>query len=258
MICVSELTKTYHRTVAVDNISFEIPPGQIVGYLGPNGAGKSTTVKMLGGILKPTRGEVIIAGCDSQTDAIELKRHVGYVPETAILYETLTPVEYLRLVGQLYHISENSLAEKIDELFELFDLTRVAQQRISSLSKGMKQKVLLIAAMLHNPDVFFLDEPFSNLDVSTVTLMKKFLQDLAGIGKTVFYCTHILDVAEAICQRVLIVNRGKIVADGSIDELRERTRRTSLEDIFALMTQADEVDAKSVKALRVITGKSDA
>ena len=257
MICVSELTKTYHRTVAVDNISFEIPPGQIVGYLGPNGAGKSTTVKMLVGILKPTHGEVIVAGCDSRTDSIKLKRQIGYVPEAAILYETLTPVEYLRLVGQLYHVSENSLAKKISEFLELFDLTRVAHQRISSLSKGMKQKVLLISAMLHNPDVFFLDEPFSNLDVSTVALMKKILQDLAGAGKTVFYCTHILDVAETICQRVLILNRGKIVADGSIAELREMTRRTSLEDIFALMTQADEVDPKSVEILRVMTEESD-
>ena len=258
MISVSELTKTYGRTVAVDNISFEIPPGQIVGYLGPNGAGKSTTVKMLVGILKPAHGHIAVAGCDSQTDTIELKRHIGYVPEDAVLYETLTPVEYLRLVGQLYHMTENSIDEKTSEFLELFNLTEVSHQRISSLSKGMKQKVLIISAMLHNPDVFFLDEPFSNLDVSTVTLMKKILQDLAGIGKTVFYCTHILDVAETLCQRVLILNRGKLVADGSIDELREMTDRTSLEDIFALTTEADEVDTKSVEAIRVMTEKSDA
>jgi ABC-2 type transport system ATP-binding protein len=258
MICVSELTKTYGRTVAVDNISFEIPSGQIVGYLGPNGAGKSTTVKMLVGILKPAHGHVAIAGCDSQTDTIDLKRHIGYVPEDATLYETLTPVEYLRLVGQLYHMTENSIDEKTSEFLELFNLTQVSHQRISSLSKGMKQKVLIISAMLHNPDVFFLDEPFSNLDVSTVTLMKKILQDLAGIGKTVFYCTHILDVAETLCQRVLILNRGKLVADGSIDELREMTGRTSLEDIFALMTEADEIDTKSIEAIRVMTKKSDA
>lgn len=257
MICVSDLTKTYHRMVAVDNISFEILPGQIVGYLGPNGAGKSTTVKMLTGILKPTRGEVIVAGCDSRTDGIELKRRIGYVPEAAILYETLTPVEYLRLVGQLYHISENSLAEKIDEFVELFDLTQVAHQQISSLSKGMKQKVIIISAILHNPDVLFLDEPFSNLDVSTVTLMKKILQDLAGVGKTVFYCTHILDVAETICQRILILNQGKVVADGSIDELREMTGRISLEEIFAQTTEADEAGAKSVEVLRIMTENRD-
>ena len=258
MICVSELTKTYGRTVAVDNISFEIPPGQIVGYLGPNGAGKSTTVKMLIGMLQPTRGQIVVAGCDSQTDTIELKKSVGYVPEDAVLYETFTPVEYLRLVGQLYHMTESTIDVKISEFLELFDLTRAAHQSISGLSKGMKQKVLLISAMLHNPDVFFLDEPFSNLDVSTVTLMKKILQDLAGVGKIVFYCTHILDVAETICERILILNRGKIVADGSIHELREMAHRTSLEDIFALMTEADEVDAKSAKAIRVMTEKSDA
>ena len=177
MICVSELTKIYGRTVAVDNISFEIPPGQIVGYLGPNGAGKSTTVKMLVGILQPTRGQVVVAGCDSQKDNIELKRRIGYVPEDAILYETLTPVEYLQLVGQLYHMPEKSIAEKIDDFLEVFQLTKAAHQRISSLSKGMRQKVLIISALLHNPDVLFLDEPFSNLDVSTVTLMKKILQD---------------------------------------------------------------------------------
>ena len=258
MICVSELTKTYGRTVAVDDISFEIPRGQIVGYLGPNGAGKSTTVKMLVGILQPTRGGVVVAGCDSGKDPIEFKRHIGYVPEAASLYETLTPIEYLQLVGQLHHLPENSIAEKIDEFVELFYLTRVAHQPIRSLSKGMKQKVVLISAMLHNPDVLFLDEPFSNLDVSTVTLMKRVLKDLAGIGKTVFYSTHILDVAETICQRVLILNRGKIVADGSIDELRAMTHRTSLEDIFAQMTEADAVDTKSVEAIRVMTEKSDA
>ena len=159
MICVSDLTKTYSRKVAVDDISFEIPSGQIVGSLGPNGAGKSTTVKMLVGILQPTRGNIVVAGCDSSRDPIELKRHIGYVPESASLYETLTPVEYLQLVGQLYHLPENSIAEKIDEFVELFYLTRVAHQPIRSLSKGMKQKVVLISAMLHNPDVLFLDEP---------------------------------------------------------------------------------------------------
>ena len=257
MICVSELTKTYGRTVAVDNISFEIPPGQIVGYLGPNGAGKSTTVKMLVGMLQPTRGQIVVAGCDSQTDNIELKRRIGYVPEDAILYETLTPIEYLQLVGQLYHMTEKSIAEKIDDFLQVFQLTRAAHQRISSLSKGMRQKVLIIAALLHNPDVLFLDEPFSNLDVSTVTLMKQILQDLAGIGKTVLYCTHILDVAENICHRVLILNRGKIVADGSLDELRELAHRTSLEEIFARMTEADEVGVKSAGIIQTMTEHRD-
>ena len=257
MVCVSDLTKTYHRTVAVDNINFEIPQGQIVGYLGPNGAGKTTTIKMLVGILQPTRGHVAVAGCESHRDGIELKRRIGYVPEAAILYETLTPVEYLRLVGQLYHISDNSLTKKIDECVELFDLTRVAHQRISSLSKGMRQKVVIISALLHNPDVLFLDEPFSNLDVSTVTLMKKILQDLADVGKTIFYCTHILDVAETICQRILILNQGKVVADRSVDELREMTGQTSLEDIFARTTEADAAGAKSVEVIRVMTENRD-
>lgn len=257
MICVSELTKTYGRTVAVDNISFEIPPGQIVGYLGPNGAGKSTTVKMLVGILQPAHGQVVVAGCDSQTDNIELKRHVGYVPEDAVLYETLTPIEYLRLVGQLYHMTESSMTEKIGKFVELFNLTQAAHQRISSLSKGMRQKVIIISAILHNPDVLFLDEPFSNLDVSTVALMKKILQDLAGAGKTILYCTHILEVAENICQRILILNQGKIVADGSIDELREMTGRTPLEEIFARMTEADEVGAKSDEVIQTMTENKD-
>ena len=252
MIHVSELTKNYGRTVAVDDINFEIPRGQIVGYLGPNGAGKSTTVKMLVGILKPTRGQIVVAGCESQTDNIELKRRIGYVPEDAILYETLTPVEYLQLVGQLYHMTEKSIAKKIDYFLKVFQLTRAAHQRISSLSKGMRQKVLIISVLLHNPDVLFLDEPFSNLDVSTVTLLKKILQDLASIGKTVFYCTHILDVAENICHRFLILNRGKVVADGNLDELREMAHRTSLEEIFALMTETDRVGVKSAGVIRTM------
>ena len=154
-------------------------------------------------------------------------------------------------------MTEKSIAEKIDDFLQVFQLTRAAHQRMSSLSKGMRQKVLIISALLHNPDVLFLDEPFSNLDVSTVTLMKKILQDLAGIGKTILYCTHILDVAETICHRVLILNRGKIVADGSIDELREMAHRTSLEEIFALLTEADEVGVKSASVIHTMTEHRD-
>jgi ABC-2 type transport system ATP-binding protein len=252
MIHISNLTKTYGRTVAVDKINLDVPPGQIIGYLGPNGAGKSTTVKMLVGILKPTDGEASVAGYDVVKDNLELKKHIGYVPESVALYESLTPVEYLRMVGRLYHIQENVIDKKIEALMDLFDIRSTSYQRISGLSRGMQQKILILSALIHNPEVIFLDEPLSHLDVSTVTIMKKVIQNLADEGRTVFYCTHILDVAENICQRILIINKGRIVADGSVEELREMTTRTSLEDIFTQLTDTTDIDSRASEIVRVV------
>jgi ABC-2 type transport system ATP-binding protein len=252
MIHISNLTKTYGRTVAVDKINLDVPPGQIIGYLGPNGAGKSTTVKMLVGILKPTDGEASVAGYDVVKDNLELKKHIGYVPESVALYESLTPVEYLRMVGRLYHIQENVIDKKIEALMDLFDIRSTSYQRISGLSRGMQQKILILSALIHNPEVIFLDEPLSHLDVSTVTIMKKVIQNLADEGRTVFYCTHILDVAENICQRILIINKGRIVADGSVEELREMTTRTSLEDIFTQLTDTTDIDSRASEIVRAV------
>ncbi len=259
MIRVSHLTKKYGATTAVDDISFEIQQGEIVGYLGPNGAGKSTTLKMLIGLLQPTSGEISVAGYDAATELLELKRHIGYVPEEAQLYEHLTLVEHLQLIGRLYHVEEQRITEKIKGLARLFDMEAQANQRISGFSQGMRQKCLIMSALLHNPDVLFLDEPFTNLDVTTVTLMKTVLQRLAELGKTILYCTHILEVAETLCPRIMIINAGKLIADASVEELREQTNQTALNEIFTQLTETTGIDEKTEEAIRIVMeGTQDA
>ena len=259
MIHVSHLTKKYGATTAVDDISFEIQQGEIVGYLGPNGAGKSTTLKMLIGLLQPTSGEISVAGYDAATQLLELKRHIGYVPEEAQLYEHLTLVEHLQLIGRLYHVEEQRITEKIKGLARLFDMEAQANQRISGFSQGMRQKCLIMSALLHNPDVLFLDEPFTNLDVTTVTLMKTVLQRLAELGKTILYCTHILEVAETLCPRIMIINAGKLIADASVEELREQTNQTALNEIFTQLTETTGIGEKTEEAIRIVMeGTQDA
>lgn len=259
MIHVSHLTKKYGATTAVDDISFNIQQGEIVGYLGPNGAGKSTTLKMLVGLLQPTSGEVSVAGYDAATELLELKRRIGYVPEEAQLYEHLTLVEHLQLMGRLYHLEEALIAEKITDLVRLFDMEAQANQRISSFSQGMRQKSLIMSALLHNPDVLFLDEPFTNLDVTTVTLMKMVLRRLAELGKTILYCTHILEVAETLCPRIMIINAGKLIADAPVAELRQQTNQTALNEIFTQLTETTGIDEKTEEAIRIVMeGTADA
>jgi ABC-2 type transport system ATP-binding protein len=242
MIEVIEVTKRYTDVPAVDRISFAIAQGEIVGYLGPNGAGKSTTVKMLTGILRPTEGTIIVDGLDLGKDPIEVKRRIGYVPETGGLYESLTAYEYLHLVGRLYHLPEDVLDRRIEEFLTLFGLDAVMHQRLSSYSKGMKQKVLISAALLHNPKVLFLDEPLTGLDAHSALLVKELLRRLAAEGKTIFYCSHILDVVERTCTRVIIIHKGRIVADGTVEQLKELTRQGTLEDIFKQLTYSSDIE----------------
>ncbi len=253
MIHVSHLTKKYGTTLAVDDISFNIQRGEIVGYLGPNGAGKSTTLKMLVGLLQPTLGKISVAQYDAATELLELKRRIGYVPEEAQLYEHLTLVEHLQLMGRLYEVEEALIAQKIKDLARLFDMEAQANQRISGFSQGMRQKCLIMSALLHNPDVLFLDEPFTNLDVTTVTLMKTVLQRLAEVGKTILYCTHILEVAETLCPRIMIINAGKLIADAPVEELRQQTSQTALNEIFTQLTETTGIDEKTEEAIRIVT-----
>lgn len=254
MIAVSNLTKIYGKTPAVNDISFKVQAGEIVGYLGPNGAGKSTTLKMLVGLLQPTAGEISVAGYNAETELLDLKRHIGYVPEASHLYEHLTLVEHLQLIGRLYRLEETVINEKITELAKLFDLAPHANQRISAFSQGMRQKAVIMSALLHNPDVLFLDEPFTNLDVETVTLMKTILLRLAERGKTILYCTHILEVAETLCPRIMIINAGTLVADAPVSELRQQTNQTALNAIFVQLTETTGIDEKTDDAIRVIMG----
>ncbi|MCS6816450.1 MAG: ABC transporter ATP-binding protein [Blastocatellia bacterium] len=254
MIEVVDLTKRYDGVLAVDRISFTIARGEIVGYLGPNGAGKSTTVKMLTGILRPTDGTIVIDGLDLLKDPIEVKRRIGYVPETGGVYESLTAYEYLQLVGRLYHLSEEVLDYRIEEFLKLFGLESFMHERLSSYSKGMKQKVLISAALLHNPKVLFLDEPLTGLDAHSALLLKELLRRLAAEGKTIFYCSHILDVVERTCTRVIIIHKGRIVADGTVEQLKELTRQGTLEDIFKQLTYSSDIEEVAEAFARSVLG----
>jgi ABC-2 type transport system ATP-binding protein len=236
VIRVSGLSKRYHKNQVLHNIDLTIQPGELIGYIGPNGAGKSTTIKILCGLIPDFEGEVQVLGQDINKDTQEIKRKIGYIPENAALYETLTPIEYLLFVGQLYQLSESSVKLKASELLRLFDLDKAQEARMTTFSKGMKQKVLLISGLLHNPEIIFLDEPLSGLDANAVILVKEILTQLKRSGKTIFYSSHIMEVVEKLSDRIIIINGGKIIANGSFQQLHDQAQGGSLEQIFTQLT----------------------
>ncbi len=207
-IQLQNIHKAYGATPVLAGITLSVSAGQVVGYIGPNGAGKSTTIKILIGMLPDYTGEATVLGMDVRTNALAIKRQIGYVPENAALYDTLTPMEYLQFVGQLYGLDTAYIDHKALDLLRLFQLDNYAHARMTTFSKGMRQKVLLIAGLLHNPDVVFLDEPLSGLDANTVVLVKAIIRQLADAGKTIFYSSHIMEVVEKISDRIIIIDRG--------------------------------------------------
>lgn len=253
MIEVSNLTKWYGDLLAVNAVSFRVERGEILGYLGPNGAGKSTTVKMLTGILSPSSGTILIDGQNLATHPLSVKQRIGYVPEAGGLYESLTASEFLQLVGRLYHLPERLLEWRAQQLCRLFGLEAFRHERLSGFSKGMQQKVLLSAALIHNPDILFLDEPLSGLDATTMLIIKELLSQLAARGKTVFYCSHVLDVVERICRRVVILDRGQIIADAPVEQLKEMTAQQSLEGVFNQLTEATDASQVARALTEAIT-----
>ena len=196
---------------------------------------------MLTGMIQPTAGTAAIAGHDIREESLEVKRRIGFVPESGALYQSLTPFEYLQFVGRLYGMEDEELSRRIDEFGDFFKLGEVIHKRMLEFSKGMKQKVVIASAFIHNPQVIFLDEPLNGLDANTALLLKELIRNLADEGKTVFYCSHILDVVENLCDRVIIIDKGKIVADGSVGELKEMTKRSSLEGVFSKLTHAEDL-----------------
>lgn len=234
VITTHNLSKTYESKV-LDNINMSIRSGEIIGYIGPNGAGKSTTIKILTGIIADFDGDATVLGMDLRKYSLEIKRQIGYIPENAALYDTLTPSEYLRFVAQLYKIDSGHIEKKITDLLYVFDLDEYADTRMTSFSKGMKQKVLLIAGMIHNPSILFLDEPLSGLDANAVILVKEILTQLKGLGKTIFYSSHIMDVVEKISDRIMIISKGVMIANGTFEELNQHASG-SLEKIFTNLT----------------------
>ncbi|MCH8954701.1 ABC transporter ATP-binding protein [candidate division KSB1 bacterium] len=252
MIEFQNLSKNFDDKLAVDNISLKVRPGEILGFLGPNGAGKTTTVKMLIGMLIPTGGTATVAGFDISKEPIEVKKRIGYVPETGALFESLTAWEYLELITDLHHMDRALAQRKIDEFLTLFGLDNERDHRLSGFSKGMKQKVLLAAAFLPNPEVLFLDEPLNGLDANTALIIKELLKRMAAQGKTIMFCSHILEVVERICTRVAIIDCGRIVADGSPLEILNKTSQPTLEQAFSKLTGSQDVTESTNEILRAL------
>ena len=243
MLEVRNLTKVFSIREVVSGISFQARPGQVLGCLGPNGAGKSTTVKMLTGLLEPTRGAVYYDGVDIRRNLVEYKRRIGYLPESPDLYGYLSAFEYLELVGRLRGIPGRTLETKINELLRLFSLFQQRRSVIASYSKGMRQKVLISAAILHNPDLLIFDEPLSGLDVTSALVFKNLVEALARDGKTILYSSHVLEVVEKPCSRVIILHEGKVVADDSVSNLRTLMKLPSLERIFTELVVEEDTEA---------------
>src|SRR5712671_6605545 len=240
MLEVRGLIKRYNRIPAVDGVSFTIRPGEILGYIGPNGAGKSTTVKVLTGLIEPTSGEILFHGRDVRDDWVGFQRRMGYVPEEPHLYPHLSGREYLQLVGRLRGLARRVLEPRMDEMLRLFSLWGDRYSPLASYSKGMRQKVLLSGALLHNPDLLILDEPFSGLDVNTALVLRSLLRALADEGKMILYSSHVLEVVEKVCSSVLILRKGKVVAHDAVERLRDLMRQPSLEGVFAQLTQQED------------------
>ncbi|HEY1339425.1 MAG TPA: ABC transporter ATP-binding protein, partial [Bryobacteraceae bacterium] len=224
----------------LQDFSFTLNRGEIVGLLGPNGAGKSTTIKIIAGILAPGGGSVSVCGLPLPEQAIGVKQRIGYVPEAAALFESLTGQEFLELSGRLHDVEEEHLQARIRSLLETFDLAANGSSRLDTYSKGMRQKVLIAAALLHNPELVLLDEPLSGLDVNASILIKDLLAALAADGKAILYSSHVLDVVEKICDRVLIIHAGKLIADDTPERLKASTHASTLEDVFRKLTRSEE------------------
>ena len=241
MLEARSLTKYYGALPALRNATFTARPGQILGYLGPNGSGKSTTVRMLVGLMTPTTGDVAWHGRSIFEDLPAFRRVVGYVPEEPHLYTHLTAPEYLRLVGGLRDLDERSLGRKIDRLLDLLGLTDDRYAAMASFSKGMRQKVLIASALLHDPAVLILDEPFSGLDVGTALVLRAVIEGLADQGKTVLMSSHVIEVVEQLCAEVVILSEGHVVAHDRVDRLRQLQQEQSLEHVFVKLAVHHDV-----------------
>ncbi len=249
---ISRLTKRYAGLAVVDDVSFSIHPGEILGYVGPNGAGKSTTVKMIIGLVEPSEGRILFNGRSILDDLPGFQSRLGYVPEEPNLYPFLSGREYLQLAGRLRGIRRKILAEKIDEFLRLFSLWDERDAAVSSYSKGMRQKILLSAALLHNPEVLVLDEPLSGRDVNTMIAIRELMRQFAATGKIILYCSHVLDVMEKVCSRVVILRKGRVLADDTIEHLRQTMDQTSLEGVFTRFTQEEDLTYLAGRLLEVM------
>lgn len=243
------LRKSYGKKEVLHGIDLDIAPGQVIGYIGPNGAGKSTTVRILAGLDSDFAGEVEVAGLDIREQALEVKKRIGYIPEQTEIYDVLTPREFLGMLGRLQGMPEKMLERRMLQMLSYFGMDQHIDDRMDTFSKGMRQKVLLVSGLLHNPDIIFMDEPLSGLDANTVILVKEIITQLADQGKTIVYCSHIMDTVEKISDRIVLISAGSVVADGPIESLRKHEQDT-LESIFSNLTGQSDFDRRASDFMR--------
>lgn len=253
ILSLKDVSKSFGNKKVLNGVNLTVYKGQIIGYIGPNGAGKSTTVKLMLGLLEDYKGQIEIFGEDIADGDISYKKKIGYVPETADLYENLTACEYLTFTGELYGLEREVAERKALELLKQFNMEGAFHQRLSSFSKGMKQKVLIISSLLHNPDLLFFDEPLSGLDANSVMVIKEILAKLAAQGKTIFYSSHIMDVVEKISSRIILLVGGQVVADGTFEELKMQNKEGTLEDIFNQLTGFTEHEAIAENFVHIVS-----
>ena len=251
IIQISDLRKSYGSKQVLKGINIDIYPGQVIGYIGPNGAGKSTTVKVLTGLINDFEGQVLINGIDIQLDPLTVKSQIGYVPENAELYDVLTPIEYLDFVGKLYGMGDVLIEQRTLQLLKAFGLEAQANNRMDTFSKGMRQKILLISGIIHNPQIIILDEPLSGLDANAVIIVKELISLLAREGKTIFYCSHMMDVVEKVSDRIMLISEGNIIADGTFEQLKTN-QSDSLEQIFSKLTGKENGNSEAFNIISAI------
>ncbi|USS41457.1 ABC transporter ATP-binding protein [Thermococcus aggregans] len=250
MIVVENLIKKFGNKTVLNGISFRVSNGEIYGLLGPNGSGKSTTMKILVGIVKPTSGKVLVAGIDPLRDPIGVKEVVGFVPETPILYESLTPGEFFNFIGSVRNIDKEKLEERVNYLVKAFGIEEYLDQFIGTLSFGTQQKISLISALLHDPQVLVLDEAMNGLDPKSARILRELLLEFKMEGKSIVFSTHVLPLAEMICDRIGLIYKGELIVDGTIDELKEKVHEENLEDIFLKLTESKGEVENILRALK--------
>lgn len=238
MIDLTNVSKRYHKDApkALDGLNLQVEGGELYGFIGPNGAGKSTAIKLMTGILRPDEGNVVIGGYNVAEDRLAAQQLIGYVPDNNDLYDRLTGMEYLNFMGDIYGVSSSKRKEHIEKYLNIFDLEDAAGSQIRTYSKGMKQKIMVIGALIHNPPVWILDEPLGGLDPRAAHLLKEEMRSHCEKGNTVFFSTHVLEVAEKLCTRIGIIQKGSLRAEGTLEELRSGEKGTSLEELFLELT----------------------
>lgn len=251
---LSDLSIRFGNQQVLNQVNLKVKRGEIIGYIGPNGAGKSTTVKIILGLLTNYHGNVFVFGNNISDNPVDYKRKIGYVPENGEIYDDLTASEYIQFVGQMYGMTEDEIDSKLDALLEKFELTIVKHTKIANFSKGMKQKLLIIASLIHNPDLLFFDEPLSGLDANSVMIIKEMMDQLARAGRTIFYSSHIMDVVEKISDRIVILNQGEIIADGAFTDLQAQNKEGTLEQIFNQLTGFDQHEQTATEIVEIIQG----